>query len=295
MNKIVAVVVTYNRKELLKECILALLNQSVDNLEILIVDNASTDGTYDYIHSFIEDKKIIYRNTGKNIGGAGGFNYGMKVAYELGCDFMWLMDDDCIVSENTLSSLLKTHETLNGKYGFLSSKVLWKDNSLCRMNIQKKNLFSKNTDWTSDLVKITMATFVSFFIKTSVVKDVGLPISEFFIWADDLEYSNRISKKYPCYLVNSSVVTHKSKFNIGSNLVADESNDLSRYSFSYRNECYIAKHENIIGKAFFCMKFAFHKYKIKQSSSCRKNEKLEIINKAIREGDTFNPKIEYLD
>ena len=47
-KEVIAVVVTYNRKELLKECINALKKQSYKNCKILVVDNGSTDNTYDY-------------------------------------------------------------------------------------------------------------------------------------------------------------------------------------------------------------------------------------------------------
>ncbi len=106
MKKVIAVVVTYNRKELLKECIEALINQDYKNCEILIVDNASTDGTKEFIEKYIKDSKIIYKNTGSNLGGAGGFNYGIRKACELGCDFVWVMDDDWIVKKDTLTKLL---------------------------------------------------------------------------------------------------------------------------------------------------------------------------------------------
>lgn len=75
-NKSVAVVVvTYNRKELLKECINALLNSTYKNIKVLVIDNHSTDGTKDYISEELENEKVLYVDTGKNLGGAGGFNY----------------------------------------------------------------------------------------------------------------------------------------------------------------------------------------------------------------------------
>ena len=82
-KKVVAIIVTYNRKELLRECIEALLNQDYKHCDILIIDNASTDGTREYINSVVDNKKVIYINTGSNLGGAGGFNYGIKEAYKL--------------------------------------------------------------------------------------------------------------------------------------------------------------------------------------------------------------------
>ena len=92
--KIAAVVVTYNRKEYLLNNISHLLNQENNNLDIIIIDNASTDGTKDAIEEFIINNQVIYVNTGMNLGGAGGFNYGIKFAYELNYDYIWIMDDD---------------------------------------------------------------------------------------------------------------------------------------------------------------------------------------------------------
>ena len=74
------IVVTYNRRNLLKDCIEALLKQNYKKQEILIIDNASTDGTKEYIDNLIDNKKVFYFNTGANLGGAGGFNYGVREA-----------------------------------------------------------------------------------------------------------------------------------------------------------------------------------------------------------------------
>ena len=142
LKKVIAVIVTYNRKELLKECVEAVLNQDYKNCDILIVDNASTDGTREYVKELLKNNRVHYMNTGANLGGAGGFNFGIKEAYKLGCDFIWIMDDDCIVHKDSLVNLLNANDILNGEYGFLSSKVLWKDNNICKMNVPKKR-FSK--------------------------------------------------------------------------------------------------------------------------------------------------------
>ena len=94
MPKIAAVVVTYNRKDLLLECLSCLQNQNFSDasqacetsLDILVIDNASTDGTSKALKPLANTKQILYFNTGSNLGGAGGFNYGMRKAVELGYD-----------------------------------------------------------------------------------------------------------------------------------------------------------------------------------------------------------------
>ena len=92
-NKIAAVVVTYNRLALLKQCVDALQRQSIP-CDFLLVDNSSTDDTKQWAVEIAEKTdNILYRNTGANIGGAGGFNFGMRWAVEAGYEFVWLMDD----------------------------------------------------------------------------------------------------------------------------------------------------------------------------------------------------------
>lgn len=295
MNKIIAVVVTYNRKNILKENIEALLNLSFNNsyeLKILIVDNNSTDGTKEYINDYIKSNSIIYINTGANLGGAGGFNCGMKEAYKIGCDFMWLMDDDCIVHENSLQELLNADNILNGNYGFLSSKVLWKNGEICKMNIQKKTFLKWLKTFDKPLTPIAMASFVSLFIKTDIVKKMGLPIKEFFIWSDDWEYTRRISRKYKCYFVANSVVTHKLKSNIGANIAEENGDKLNKFKYLYRNDVVLYRREGIIGKISMFFREILHIYRILKSNLKDKKQRIKIIIDSVNKGKRFYPKIE---
>lgn len=291
-RKVIAVVVTYNRKELLKECINALLKQDYNNCDILVVDNASTDGTKEFIKDELQNSKVHYENTGANLGGAGGFNYGMKKACELGCDFIWVMDDDCIVHKSSLTELLNADKELKGDYGFLSSKVLWKDETICKMNIQKRKFSKWLKDFETNEQSIAMASFVSLFVKTSIVKEMGLPIKEFFIWTDDWEYTRRISRKYPCYYISKSVVTHKSKQNEGAS-IATVDERLERFNYLYRNDVVLYRREGLKGWILFYIRIILHKLRILKSNKKDKKERIQIINKAIKEGKKFNPDIEY--
>lgn len=292
MKKIAAIIVTYNRKDLLAKCIEALISQENRDCDIIVVDNYSTDGTGDTVRSKYKED-VLYYNTGANIGGAGGFNYGIKKAFDLGYKYFWLMDDDCIVEKDSLNNILAEAKRLKGRYGFLCSRVLWKDDSLCRMNIPKISYFKKIQETDTETTQVMMATFVSFFISRKIVEQVGLPIKDFFIWADDLEYSRRISRRYPCFYVYDSVVKHFCKSNIGSNLPRDDSSDLSRYSYAYRNEYYVYQREGMRGQIYYFIKRLFHKVKILFFSN-RKMEKIRLINNAVKEAKDFCPEIEYL-
>ena len=295
MKKTAAIVVTYNRKDLLKESINSLMKQTChDDMEIIIIDNASTDGTYDYISDLVESKAVIYKNTGANLGGAGGFQYGVKYAVINGYDFIWMMDDDSIPQPDALEQLLFWHEKLEGNYGFLASKVLWTDGSICNMNVQKTSINKKVEDFTTDKVKIIASTFVSMFFSTDIVKEIGLPIKEFFIWCDDLEYTRRISMKHPCYLINNSVVVHKCGSNSGSNIAIDNYERLPRYKYAYRNEMYFFRREGIKGRIYHVVRLILHIMRVVFKADNHKFERLSVIFKSTKEGINFNPQIEYI-
>lgn len=292
VKKVIAVVVTYNRKELLKEAIEALLNQDYNNCEILVVDNASTDGTREYIDELLKDTRVHYENTGANLGGAGGFNYGMKRACQMGCDFVWVMDDDCIVHKDSLTELLNADKQLNGNYGFLSSKVLWKDGSICKMNIPKKTFSTWLKEFDKPVQEIAMASFVSLFIKTDIIKEMGLPIKEFFIWTDDWEFTRRISRKYKSYFISNSVVTHKSKNNEGADISTVEGDRVERFKYLYRNDVVLYRGEGLKGWVLLYIRLILHKLRILKSDKKDKKERIKIINNAIKEGKKFKPEIE---
>lgn len=296
MSNVATIVVTYNRKDLLLENIEHLLAQTVcKKQDIIIIDNASTDGTKEYIQKYIDGGNVTYLNTGKNLGGAGGFQYGVKYAAKKDYQFIWLMDDDSIPRPDALEKLLMWDSKLGGKYGFLASKVLWTDGAVCNMNIQKTSISRKVTDFSTEKVRIVTSTFVSMFMRTKRVHEVGLPIKEFFIWCDDIEYTRRLSKQYPCYLINSSVVVHKTGSNVGSNIAVDSQERLGRYNYAYRNEVFFFKREGWKGFFYHSIRLCSHVTRVLLKASDHKKERLQVIFKATREGFLFHPQIEYLE
>ena len=296
MNNIAAVVVTYNRKELLRENLEALLQQSFSQFDIMIIDNASTDGTYDYIADLAKNnEKIEYFNTGKNLGGAGGFSLGIKKACEEGYERVWIMDDDTIPQATALEELIKADRLLNGNFGFLASTVLWTDNNWNKMNLLRTDpwhAFEKNDLVEKGIVPINRASFVSLLINSEAVFDLGLPIKEFFIWSDDQEYTDRLSKKYPCYYVSHSKVVHKTATNEGANIAVDSADRIDRYKLAFRNEYYIARRNN--NKKEYRINFRGNILLIIITSPDNKLKRIMTIIKGRLLGIKFKPDIEYL-
>lgn len=291
---IVAVVVTYNRKACLLRCIDALRGQKGAHTDILVVDNASTDGTAEALAPLMEQGAILYRNTGENLGGAGGFNFGMRLAVEAGYDRLWVMDDDCIPDPDALAALLQADRQLEGNYGFLSGMAYWRDGSLCQMNIQKTGLWRKLEDPTAPLTPVVMATFVSAFIPAERVRQVGLPIREFFIWSDDLEYTRRLSRRWPCYAVGDSRVLHDMRHNNKVNIATDSLDRLDRYAYLYRNEVYVYRREGLVGWLYLITRVGLHLFKIWLRSPV-KGKRMKVILSSFAAGLRFRPQVERVE
>lgn len=289
-----AVVVTYNRKELLETCIHCLLAQSAA-CDILVVDNASTDGTEDMLKA-ITDSRVSYRSTGANIGGAGGFNFGMRWAVESGYDLVWVMDDDCRPEPDALKTLIDADAALNGDYGFLSSVVLWTDGTECKMNRQKiRKAYYEHAELLKyGLIQVEQATFVSLLFPAAVIRETGLPIKEFFIWGDDIEYTRRIAVRMhmPCYMVGQSQVIHAMRENGGSSIATDKPERLDRYKYAFRNEAYLYRQEGFKGVCYYLAKCALNLVRIIKSREGQKGRRIGILLGGMARGLFFRPKIE---
>lgn len=300
-SSVCAIVVTYNRLNLLKECVEALKCSAMET-DILIVDNASTDGTEDACKEMISanqsDRGITYCNTGANLGGAGGFNIGLRKAYEMGYEYFWIMDDDTIISADALTELFRAAQNVGeGGYGFLASNVYFTDGTPCQMNH-----CSISRDWNlyrtlcvEGIIKVDRATFVSLLVPRLVVEKLGLPIKEYFIWGDDTEYSYRISKKFPCYLAAKSVVVHKISDNRSTKDIAnmEDRNRILRMAFSLRNDGCTYRRMGI--KMF--VKYTWRTTK-KLMAALRADHmkllKMRVVVKGYVKGLFFNPKIEHI-
>lgn len=292
--KVCAVVVTFNRIDLLKQTIQRLKNQSKKLDRIIIVNNASTDGTTEYLNSILSDD-IEVINMEKNEGGAGGFYRGIKYAFEKEYDYMWIMDDDTLAETDALKNLLFGIEKIKDeKIGFVCSNVLYKDSKPCMMNIPVlENIWNEYAD--KGLVKVNAASFVSLLVSREAIKEVGLPIKEFFIWGDDFEFTTRVSKEFECYMVLNSIVYHYMNSNNGVDIINTEPNRLARYFYEFRNKFYINKRNGIKGSLSYFKYVLKTIFRVVIKNNDYKIKKISIIIKGLCAGAIFNPNIEKVE
>ncbi len=194
--KVAAVVVTYNRKELLRECLQALLKQTRPLDEIIVIDNASTDGTDEMVPK--QFPQVTYVRLPENIGGAGGFHEGMKLAYERGYDWIWVMDDDAVPEGDALEQLLKSELLQETDVYALASVVLNPDGSISAIH---RRLFDPTRVleqpialeyYDRNYFETDTVSFVGMLVSRKAIAEIGLPLKDFFIYYDDTEYSLRI-------------------------------------------------------------------------------------------------------
>ena len=213
MSSVWAIVVTYNRRALLGECLAALAAQTRPPDVVLVVDNASTDGTAAMVRREHPDVELLALP--ENEGGAGGFHEGMRRAHEGGAEWMWLMDDDTIARPGALAELLAAGDRLrdDGEPAtLLASRVVWRDGNVHPMNFPSpgRARMEHIVDGAQrGLMPLRFATFVSLLVHRGAVDRHGLPLKHFFIWSDDIEYTSRVVLSGESgYLVPTSVALH---------------------------------------------------------------------------------------
>ncbi len=267
-----AVLVTYNRKELLIDCLDSLREQTRPLDAIYIIDNASTDGTETCLkeNKYIEDLPPIsllkswekefsinnltdktsiiihYVRMPENTGGAGGFHEGLKRGLDKRYNWFWLMDDDVILDKDALSTFFSV-QIEQDEFGFLCSNVLGRNNLPINVpGIDLRLNENRDIDWgrfmDRGMIKVRACTFVSVFLNRKIVEKIGLPFKDFFIWEDDHEYTLRISSKFPSFQVAKSIVYHLREVQtpLNINMEKDKSR-IKLYFYKFRNSLYIVR------------------------------------------------------
>ena len=209
-GRVCAIVVTRERRELLHRCLQALQAESRPPDGILVVDNASADGTSDMVRTEFPDVELLRLET--NVGGAGGFHRGLAHAHAQGYDWLWVMDDDTMVSGDTLAKLLEgAARAPQGVPLLVASMVRWKDERPHPMNWPPPRWRSRREmaeGMAAGLLLVRYTTFVSVALHRESIDRFGLPQEHYFIWADDVEFTARVLRDEPGYLVPDSVVYH---------------------------------------------------------------------------------------
>jgi len=218
-NNIGVVIVTYNRLDKLRITLDKFDNQSLLPSYIAVVNNASTDGTEDFLISWKKEnrnyKKIVL-NLDSNYGGSGGFYNGLKYAAKLNASWVWVSDDDAFPETDALKNandFLMKHKEEN--ISAISGVVINKDriDKWHRRNVVGrlcfiKDVFAEDEDYNKEYFEINSFSYVGTIINVSKLEEVGYTNKDYFIYEDDSEHSLRLSKVGKIYCVPSIRIHH---------------------------------------------------------------------------------------
>ena len=207
-----AAVVTYNRGPLLAECIAALLAQSPAVARVVVVDNASTDGTRELLEELglTADPRVAYERLDENRGSSGGFERAVELA-RVDADWLWVMDDDAEPEPGSLERLLDSRWAADPETAVLAQNAVNPDGSLqigARGHFGRRAVALAPGDHV-DGAELDFATFVGVLVRGTAARAESPPRGEFFIWCDDYEWCLRLRRQGRIRLVPASRIVHK--------------------------------------------------------------------------------------
>ena len=210
MPSVCACVLTRDRRELLEECLGGLRAQTHPLDRIVVVDNASSDGTQAMLAARDD---IDYVRLEENSGGAGGFAEAVRHGRDTGADWLWLMDDDAEPRPDALERLLAAPPAADPGVAVLAGTVEQPDGTievLHRGHVGRFMTALPAEAYTAGgHPALGFASFVGFLVRGDVARALELPKAEFFIGCDDVEYSIRARRHGEIRLVPESVIVHK--------------------------------------------------------------------------------------
>lgn len=245
-------IVTYNRSHLLRRLLESLEQMDPAPGHIVIVDNASSDDTGEVVDAFRDriGSEIVYRRLEENTGGSGGFSEGMRIAYELGSTWIWLMDDDVEVLPDGLAKMGKwtpRFRSIQGRrYDYDGSEFYWQYRIAERMGIPIP--FAPAGFDASGYKEMNSGCFEGMFIHRDIVRQIGLPDPRFFIYWDDQLYGWLASRRTTSVIVDEFVLRRTreiKQWDMGVRHM-NASSDAYRY-YIMRNRAYIKRYYRFLG------------------------------------------------
>jgi rhamnopyranosyl-N-acetylglucosaminyl-diphospho-decaprenol beta-1,3/1,4-galactofuranosyltransferase len=246
---VTAVIVTYNRRELLLEALAAVHRQNRPADTVIVIDNASGDGSAAAVRS--QFPGVLLAELTRNCGGAGGFAYGISLALggvagpglaEPGePDLLWLMDDDTVPEPDALHALLAARDAYPGRQPTLiASRVVWTDGRAHPMNTPRVKPFVSNAERraaeAAGGTPIRSASFVSILVDAAQCRRRGLPQADYFLWNDDFEFTTRLLRGNVGLLCPASVAVHKTATFGATNVDPGQ-----RFFYEVRNKIWMLK------------------------------------------------------
>jgi len=301
MSRVCAVVLTFNRRDLLIECLEALERQTSRCDRIIVVDNASSDGTADELRRHWLGR-VDVQTLSVNVGAAGGFNAAMRAGHADGAELIWIMDDDVIPEPDALERMLAAGETLKKRNiipPFLISTARSPQGQVTNTPSldTRKNSISYES-WPDllehRLMPVARATFVSILVRRETITQYGLPIAAMFIWGEDSEFTIRVTQAQPGFMVGDSRVVHVRQQDGALNIVSETNPTRIAYHFYHiRNDIWMKRCQ---GSLRGLVKHVIKRAKLALTlASAGEMTKAKVVARGTWAGLWFHAPVQYAD
>ncbi len=209
---IYSIVVTFNAEKWIEDCIASLINSEI-RTKIILIDNYSTDKTLELIKP---NKNVNIIPLEKNIGFGKANNIGLSIALRNNADFVFLLNQDAEVKNNTLSKLLSVAQTVDG-YGIFTPLHLNEEEEQFDHKFFRY-LSRENLDIVSDLYfhrkkliyDLPFANAAAWLITRTCLEIIGGFDPLFFMYGEDDDYCYRVLKHgLRIGLIPSGIIIHK--------------------------------------------------------------------------------------
>lgn len=192
-TKLFVIIVTYKGHQWYERCFTSLRDSELP-VQTVVVDNASNDGTVEYIREYFPEIHLI--ESPENLGFGRANNIGMRYALDNGCDYVFLLNQDAWIDTNTIYELVKIHKCHN-EYGILSPIHLDADRSNINMllNDGKENFVLLNDLYFKrprEIYTITYANAAAWLLPRITIEKIGGFCPAFFYCGEDDDYMNRL-------------------------------------------------------------------------------------------------------
>lgn len=213
------VICNYNKKEYVLGCIQSVLESTITDYDIYVVDNASGDGSVKAIRDRYGDAVTVIENE-SNLGGSGGFNTGIRLAEEKGYPYICCLDDDALLDEGALASM-KNFLEQNKETGMVGAKVFHMDSpdyiqqfglEIDFGSCQARTLYAdvEDSDAIPEVVYCDAVAACAVMLPAAVIREAGMLPEDNFIYWDDMEWGYRIKLAgYKVAAIGSAKALHK--------------------------------------------------------------------------------------
>ncbi len=221
------IVLTWNGKNDTFECLQSLDEVTYPNFKVLVVDNASTDGTVNAIRTSFPGIEVVVNQT--NLRFAGGNNVGIRRALEHGAEYVMLLNNDTIVERDFLTPLVNAaeHDTRVGMVGpkiyfyvnrqqlwYAGGTIEWWKGWISHVGVREKDMGQYDTTCETDFI-----TGCCVLVKREVIQKIGMLDEAYFLYGEDADWCIRTSQAgYKLLFVPSAKIWHKLSVSAGGHL-----------------------------------------------------------------------------